>query len=263
MENNQKILRIHISNSKPVEVSDFTRTMSAFGTMFSCFAQKNGKSKEEANARLYVSKIVEGSIDIHLVELATASMLPFIENTNLVIEFAKHIKSIYDYYISGNGKKPDLSVPELKGAHDMMSVTANDKGSNMAVQVINGDVDRVIYEGCTFNFIEGNSIQNQSARELKDMKMISDEGDVYSRQLMTIFQVQKGGNQTGNKGIIDAISDKKMGLVFDSDELRNKILRSDDNPMKKGYVVDVIVLTASGKPVAYKILNLHDVIDLD
>lgn len=263
MGGNQNILRIHISNSKPVEVTDFTKTMSAFGTMFSCFAQKNGKSKEEANSRLYVSKIVEGSIDIHLVELVTASMIPFMENTNLIMEFAKHIKSIYDYYISGNGNKPDLSVPELKGAHDMMSVTANDKGSNMAVQVINGDVGKVVYEGCSFNFIEGNSIQNQSARELKDMKMISDEGDVYSRQLMTIYQVQKGGNQAGNKGIIDAISDKKMGLVFDTDELRDKILRSDDNPMKKGYVVDVVVLTAAGKPAAYKILNLHDVIDLD
>ena len=80
---------------------------------------------------------------------------------------------------------------------------------------------------------------------------------------MTIYQVQKGGNQAGNKGIIDAISDKKMGLVFDTDELRDKILRSDDNPMKKGYVVDVVVLTAAGKPAAYKILNLHDVIDLD
>lgn len=103
MKVSHDILRIHISNSKPVEVADFTRTMNAFGTMFSCFAQKNGKSKEEANARLYVSKIAEGSIDIHLVELVTASMIPFMENANLIIEFAKHIKSIYDYYYPAMG----------------------------------------------------------------------------------------------------------------------------------------------------------------
>lgn len=68
-ENKQDILRIHIENSQPVEVADFTKTMNAFGALFVSFAQKNGKSKEEANAKLYVSKIIEGSIDIHLVEL--------------------------------------------------------------------------------------------------------------------------------------------------------------------------------------------------
>lgn len=263
MGGNQYILRIHIENSKPVEVSDFTKTMSAFGTMFSCFAQKNGKSQEEANARLYVSKIVEGSIDIHLVEIATASLLPFVENTNLIIDFAKHIKSIYDYYVRGIGGKPDLSAQELKGVHDMVSVPANDRGGKMTVQVIHGDVGQVVYNGCSFNAIEGNGIQNQSAKYLDSMKFVSADGEVHNRQLMTIYQVQKGGSKSGNKGIIDSISEKRLGLVFDTDDLRDEILRSDDNPMKKGYIVDVVVLTASGKPAAYKILNLHDVIDLD
>lgn len=53
-ENKQDILRIHIENSQPVEVADFTKTMNAFGALFASFAQKNGKSKEEANAKLYV-----------------------------------------------------------------------------------------------------------------------------------------------------------------------------------------------------------------
>ena len=263
MRTKQNVLRIHIENSQPVEVSDFTKTMSAFGTLFSCYAQKHGKSQEEANAKLYVNKIVEGSIDIHLVELVTASLIPFMENTNLIIDFAKHIKGIYDYYVVGSGEKPDLNAQELKGIHDMVSVPANDRGGNMTVQVIYGDVGKIVYNGCSFNSIAGNGLQNQSDKELKELKLVSDEGEVYCRQLMTIYQVQKGGNKTGNKGVIDAISDKKLGLVFNSDELRNKILSSDDNPMKKGYIVDAVVLTASGKPAAYKILELHDVIDLD
>ena len=91
-ENKQDILRIHIENSQPVEVADFTKTMNAFGALFASFAQKNGKSKEEANAKLYVSKIIEGSIDIHLVELATMGIIPFVENSNLILDFAKHIR---------------------------------------------------------------------------------------------------------------------------------------------------------------------------
>ena len=261
--NNNNVLRIHIKNSQPVDVSDFTKTMSAFGTLFSNFAQKNGKSKEEANAKLDVSKIIEGSIDIHLVELASLAVIPFVENSNLILDFAKHIKSIYDYFVLSKGDEPELNVPELKGVHDMVSIPANDRNGLMTVQVINDNAGNVIFEGCTFNHIEGNGIQNQSDNALKERKALSNEGDIYRKQLMTIYQVRKDGADRGNKGVIDAISDRKLGLVFDSDTLEDDILRSAQNPMLKGYIVDVIVQTVQGKPAAYKIMALHDVIDLD
>lgn len=261
--NNNNVLRIHIKNSQPVDVSDFTKTMSTFGTLFSNFAQKNGKSKEEANAKLYVSKIIEGSIDIHLVELASLAVIPFVENSNLILDFAKHIKSIYDYFVLSKGDEPELNVPELKGVHDMVSIPANDRNGLMTVQVINDNAGNVIFEGCTFNHIEGNGIQNQSDNALKERKALSNEGDIYRKQLMTIYQVRKDGADRGNKGVIDAISDRKLGLVFDSDTLEDDILRSAQNPMLKGYIVDVIVQTVQGKPAAYKIMALHDVIDLD
>lgn len=261
--NNNNVLRIHIKNSQPVDVSDFTKTMSAFGTLFSNFAQKNGKSKEEANAKLYVSKIIEGSIDIHLVELASLAVIPFVENSNLILDFAKHIKSIYDYFVLSKGDEPELNVPELKGVHDMVSIPANDRNGLMTVQVINDNAGNVIFEGCTFNHIEGNGIQNQSDNALKERKALSNEGDIYRKQLMTIYQVRKDGADRGNKGVIDAISDRKLGLVFDSETLEDDILRSAQNPILKGYIVDVIVQTVQGKPAAYKIMALHDVIDLD
>ena len=261
--NNNNVLRIHIKNSQPVDVSDFTKTMSAFGTLFSNFAQKNGKSKEEANAKLYVSKIIEGSIDIHLVQRASLAIIPFVENSNLILDFAKHIKSIYDYFVLSKGDEPELNVPELKGVHDMVSIPANDRNGLMTVQVINDNAGNVIFEGCTFNHIEGNGIQNQSDNALKERKALSNEGDIYRKQLMTIYQVRKDGADRGNKGVIDAISDRKLGLVFDSDTLEDDILRSAQNPMLKGYIVDVIVQTVQGKPAAYKIMALHDVIDLD
>lgn len=145
----------------------------------------------------------------------------------------------------------------------MVSVPANDRGGLMSVQVIHGDVGVVTYNGCSFNVVEGNGVQNLSGRELSESKAVSKDGDVYMRQLMTIYQLNKSGKVTGNKGVIDALCSKKLGLVFDSDELENRILHSDENPMLKGYVVDVVMLTANGKPAAYKIIGLHDVIDLE
>lgn len=257
------ILRIHIENTQPIEVSDFTKTMNAIGSLFSSFASKNGKTKDEINAKLYVSKIKEGSIDIHLVELATVGIIPFMENSNLILDFAKNIKSFYEYYVHSIGEKPKLNAQELKGVHDMVSVPANDRGGKMAIQVIHGDVGEIIFEGCTFNHIEGNGIQNQSENELKELKSTTSEGEVLTRRLMTIYQVRKDSGSTGNKGVIESISDRKLGLVFDTDELEDRILHSSQNPMLKGYVVDVIIQTAQGKPAAYKVMALHDVIDLE
>lgn len=259
----ENVLRIHINHSKPIEISDFTKTMNGVSGLFSSFAQHNGKSKEEVNAKLYVSKIQEGCIDIHLIEIATAGIIPFMENSNLILDFAKHIKSIYDYYVKGESSRPELSISDLRNIHDLVSVPSNDRKGEMSIQVINGDVDNIIYNGCTFNNTDSNSSQNQVDKEIEQLKKVQPSDDVWERQLMTIYQVRKDGTPAGNKGVIDAISDKKLGLLFDSDELEDKILHSEENPMRKAYYVDVVILTANGKPAAYKVISLHDVIDLD
>ncbi len=37
---------------------------------------------------------------------------------------------------------------------------------------------------------------------------------------------------------------------------------ADDNIFKKGFVVDVIVVSRNNRPVAYKIVQVYEVIDL-
>jgi len=44
--------------------------------------------------------------------------------------------------------------------------------------------------------------------------------------------------------------------------IKHEIREADDNVFKKGFVVDVMVKLRSGKPVAYSVTNVHDVIDL-
>ena len=81
---------------------------------------------------------------------------------------------------------------------------------------------------------------------------------------MQIYQVRSDADSnTGNKAIIDEIfKGKKVSLLFDSDELKNEILFSNSNPTRTGYQVDVKVQTINGKPQAYKVLALHDIMEL-
>ena len=169
---------------------------------------------------------------------------------------------IYDYYVNGAPQKPELTPADLRNVHDMVSVPANDRNGTMSVQVIRGNVNSILYSGCTCNYIEGNGIQNKSDFEQKEIRSVSDNGDIYKKQLMTIYQVRKGEG-IGNKAIIDTISSKALGLLFDTQVLEENILRSDANPIKSAYYVDVMILTAQGRPAAYKVMALHDIISLD
>ena len=89
--------------------------------------------------------------------------------------------------------------------------------------------------------------------------------EVYNRVLMQIYQLRnEASKDIGNKAIIDEIAPgKKVSLLFDSEELKSTILFSEANPTQKGFQVDVKVQTINGKFTAYKVIALHDIIDLE
>lgn len=262
-DNSQLALRIHIKNSEPIQVSDFTASMNAIGSYFSSFAQKNGMSKELSNAKLCVSKITEGSIDIHLVELVSLSMIPFVENFNLIMEFAKNLKNVYDYFTSSSGEKPELTAKELQDLHDILSIPSKDQCGQMDIQVIKGDVNNVVYTGCTFNYIESNGTQNLIDKEIEIVKSVSEQDEIHTNQLMTMYQIRGINSNSGNKGIIEALNKKALNLLFESDGIRDQIINSKNNPLKKVFAVDVVIQNMNNKPFAYKIVKLLDVFDIE
>jgi hypothetical protein len=82
-------LIIKISNRDPIELVDLTKSLFSLASQFSSYVEKNGTSKEECEARLFVKEIKSGSVIIELIELATAGLIPFAENMNTIYEFTK------------------------------------------------------------------------------------------------------------------------------------------------------------------------------
>ncbi len=258
-------LLVHIEHSKPIEISEFVTSLNALGNLFSAFAQRKGGSKEMAGAKLYVEKIEEGCIDITLCEMVSSCLLPFMENMNIVMEFSAYIKRVLGYFMNGDGTKPELSVQECKCFKDVLTVTAGDNKGLTSIGAICRNNKGIIYNNCTFNFIQSNSSQNQLEREIDAKKSVTNSEDVHHRVLMRIYQVRSDAEtNVGNKAIIDDIyPKKKLSVLFDSDELKESILFSDANPTRNAFQVDVKVQTIDGKPRAYKVTALHDVVDLD
>jgi hypothetical protein len=88
--------------------------------------------------------------------------------------------------------------------------------------------------------------------------MVFTRSDVHSASL---------GKPSGEKVLIEEISDKSISLTYGSDlaeqKLKHEIREADENVYKKGFIVDVHTKKVRGKPVAYAVTHVHDVIDIE
>ncbi len=72
--------------------------------------------------------------------------------------------------------------------------------------------------------------------------------------------------RTGERVVIDEISPADKALVYASElaeqQIKHEITESDDTVFKKGFIVDVAIMKNGDRVIAYKVINLHQVIDL-
>lgn len=254
-------LLIKIENKQPVELLDLTKSLLSLSSQFDSYVSTHCECKEEREAKLYVKQVKSGSIIIELVEFATIGMLPFLENSNIVIEFASHLKDIFMFFVKGEGEKPNLTLPDYKDLSGILNTVVKDAGAKLEVSIVNnGVINSYLYLDST----ESNAAQNRFQREIQELKEPEEIDKVYEKQLMTWYQARNDKkSKMGNKGIIDCLNKKPLNVIFNNDDIKEKMLHGDINFFKTAYVVDVIILTLRGVPSAYKIMKLHQSFDLD
>ncbi len=254
-------LLIHIEQSKPIEIGDFTKSLNGLCGLFTQYAAEKGMCGA-TTPKLYVSKIQEGCIDVFL-QLAEA-FVPFVTDANIYFDFVSHIRNIKNFFVKGEGEKPNLSKAELENLSDSMAFVVKDPKGSVDIQAIKG-VSQTIYNNCPFVFIDGNGVQNQVSRLKKELLETQVGTSIYTNQLLTICQAKRNiAEETGNRGRIDTLNGgKPLKLVFDTPELKQSIFLNQANPFTKVFQVDVEIQTANGKPFAYSVKALHDVLDID
>jgi hypothetical protein len=96
------VLQLHLEPSRPIEVSELTAALGSLARQYEDFALANGLAEKAADARLLVSTVVPGSIDISLLSdwasvVVTAPLFAsLVERYELIEKFGKHIKKTYD-----------------------------------------------------------------------------------------------------------------------------------------------------------------------
>lgn len=260
MPDNQDIrLIIKIDNSKPLELLELTKSFVSLANQFNSFVADSSTSTDR-EAKLYVKEIKSGSIILELYEFATQSALPFIENINTIVGFAGYLKEAYNFFL-GKTKESSQTFThnDYKELSQIVNPVANDNASQINISTtVNNKIDIHL----TLNSTEANAIQNIIQRQDKELKSPAVLDDAKTKVLLTLFQTRADTSATtGNKGTIEEISSKAIPLIFDTEEINQKMLHQDFSPYEKIFVVDVKIQHVGGKIAAYKITNFHEALD--
>lgn len=256
----QTPLRIEYKNTKPIEVSVFTNSLSSIGSQYKKFAlSKYGAAYSPQEAKLYIEKITEGSIITELVPYAVFA-LPLASNINTVVEFSKNLKLLLDSLLHNTkteGYYASVTQGDLTDVQQILAPIAQDGSSQLIIAPQIAENATLIIN---LNSIEAGSIRDSASRKIYELKEPV-EG-FHSKVLLYFYQARDDYNsKSGDLGVIESISGKPVKTIFDTDELKQRFLGTTENIFKQAFIVDIQALTIQGKIKTYKVSHLHETID--
>ena len=248
-------LTIKIENKRPIEITDFTDSFNSLANQYYKYLSENESFKLNQDTKLYIKEIRSGSIITELSDLVPL-VIPFVENSNSVIEFTGFLKKGFDYFLGKTEEKPkDFDLKDCNNFNNIIKPIAKDNGSNV---VFNGDWN---FENVTVNFnfnsVEANAIQNGIQREKENLKEPTKN---IQHKVLFYWDSAKYDEKSKSvdRGFIDSVSFKPLRVSFDDDYTKRLMLDIEENPFHLAYIVDVEVMDIQGIPSVYKILKMHE-----
>lgn len=253
-------LVIELKNKTPVELVDLTNSLACLAAEYNKHIIATQAKIEAKNIKLYVKEVRSGSVITELVALAP-TLLPLYEYSQTVLSFAQHIKDWKEFLLGANSQPPsDTDKNTLQNISGILEPVAKDVGSelNIGALTINGGTVALNFN---ISSVDANAIQNRCNRLLEEIK--EPIAGLHRQVALSLHQTRNeiGQNVSGDKAIIQTISDKPVRLAFEHESTKQYIL-DVDRMYHKAFIVDVIVETVQDKPVLYKVKHIHDAIDV-
>ncbi|MBI2240786.1 MAG: hypothetical protein HYU59_08290 [Magnetospirillum gryphiswaldense] len=244
-------LSIEIKNSKPVELLDLTNAFTSLSEQYERFVQRGEYAVNGADTRLYIKEIRSGSIIADLVSMAPQAAF-LVGHSQELIDFAKDLKNVYDFFLGKSGNEPQRTAGELNDCAQILQPVAKDGGSQMNLSVVvNGNVVQNVY----MDSLQANTVRSRVDNHIALQRL--PEAGTHEKQTFYWYQARNDTKSaTGDKGVIEAISRSAVKVIFANEKVKLDMI--GDRVFQLAFIVDVEVQTISGKPAVYKVLNVHE-----
>lgn len=263
------LIRVMIQHSKPIEIGEFAAAFEALGRQYHRYISER-RPELIGETDLYVDQVTSGSIIAEIIvwgPLIIDQMSGVLTVEDFVVRWGQRLLK----YAKIGGRDPEANQSEVTDILDGIKAIAHDpKGQVSLEAIVIEDKKRQLKVAAKFNTKQLKTIEHEAARHLIELG----RSDRTNRERVLMVFVQsntkdsRAGKKSGERVVINSISDKDLPLMYGSDmaeaQIKHVIREEDENVYKKGFVVDVVVETNPGtkKPVAYSVTHVHDVIDL-
>lgn len=258
MREDSAVLRVEIKNVQPVDLIDLTTSLMALGQSFSDYATAKTGDPLPDNMRLYVKEMRSGSVIAEFVTLTEQAQW-IAEHIEVLAGFVGNLDDLMKFFMGKTAAPAD--PPTKKQAGQIVSMVepiAKDSGAQLNIQVMDGGTVN-IHQTVHVTSVDANAVQNGAKRFIGPALPSS---FVATDQLMVLEQVKNSAKaKTGDRGIIEAITDRPVKLRFLSEDAKRKVLELDhENPLQCAFLIDVDVRTVEGRPALYQVIEVKDVI---
>jgi hypothetical protein len=258
-------IELRIVVDQPVELVDFVSQFTAIASQYEKFIKINYPDLQ-GDAQIFVREMRSGSILADLIPW-TLSVIEQMDRLQIVERFVRDYGGRILAYTKPGGRDSDANKGDLKDIMDAVTAISNDPDGRAELKVISyEDGKRDVRAHIQFSTKEAQVVVG----EVEQHKIELDKTGRVDRERVLMFfkRTDKGeaplGKRSGERVVIEEISDKDLALAYASniaedrikDEIRHSVV------YERGFIVDVNVQTKGGKPALYTVTHVHDIIDL-
>jgi hypothetical protein len=271
MAQGEPLITLILDTREPMQIGAFVGVFASLASEYERYI-KRAHPDLSSEAELYVREVRPGSVVVDMLPWLSYAA-PFIAEMDkaLIVEQFVRVWGTRFRALLGVATGADMpqTRPELKDWADAVSAIARDPDASARLEAATfEDGKKKLRAAFMFNTSEAKQALKTIESRQRQLEK-TDHAD-YSRVLMRFTRSDVGdvnvGRPSGERVIVDEISDKPLALIYASElaeeRIKHEIREADENVFKKGFVVDVNMRSVGGRPVAYAVKHVHQVIDL-
>lgn len=259
-----------LDTKEPVELGDFVAQFVAIGNEFERFVKEQHKDLA-GDATFFVKEVRKGSTIVDMIPGMSVAA-PFIANADQILiveDFVRRWGSRVMALVENKRQGAPETKSELKDFSKAMLAVARDPNASSTLEAATfEDGIRKVKVAFKFNTQEARAAEKVIEHRVTELDKPTQDPHERVLMIFTRSDVHAAaiGKPSGEKVLIEEISDKPLSLTYGSDlaerRLKHEIREADENVYKKGFIVDVHTKVSRGRPVAYAVTEVHDVIDI-
>lgn len=271
-------IRLKLDNSAPIALGDFVASFVGLGSQFEKFISRE-RPDLRADSEIFIQEVRAGCIEADLVWAVVASagaLVPAalwtvdaIDKGQVLAKFIGDLRDKLTPYFRSGGRSADVTRGDLADFLKATAAIANDpEGSAKLEAAVFEDGERKVRAEFHFTSEEARIAE----RELEDHRVeLAATSDVTHERVLLRFvrpsvEASKPGKKGGERGVIDTIARRAMPVLYVStlaeERMRHEKMQLEGNVFRALFDVSVnIELSPAGRPVAYRVVEVHAVID--